>query len=143
MSLPPNKPPMAALRQARPPGRRALHPKTSASEAWANWRTTRTAASGAHFCFCVGAWTQGTAAQLLRPPWPMGSLRPSQTDVEERLRHDLELVVDVEPDYIEALAAARRHVLEQLGKARQSTTATLAKGRVGNGPRPSRAAQSG
>jgi hypothetical protein len=93
-------------------------PKRSASEAWADWRATGSAASATVFCESVSSWIEGASAQLGRPAWPMGGVRPTSMDVQARLRHGLALMVTEEADYVKALEAARRHVERQLGKER-------------------------
>jgi hypothetical protein len=103
--------------RAAPPHRVSV-PKRSAREAWADWRASGAAASGQCFCDSVSSWLEGTAAQLVRPLWPKGGVRPSLMDVEARLRHALGLVVSQEADYVEALAAARLHVEKELSRAR-------------------------
>lgn len=93
-------------------------PKRSAPEAWADWRATGSAASAKVFCESVSSWIEGASAQLGRPAWPSGGLRPTSMDVQARLRHALGLMVTEQPDYIQALEAARGHVDRQLSKER-------------------------
>jgi len=93
-------------------------PKKSAREAWADWRATGSSASAEVFCESVSSWIDGASAQLGRPAWPTGGVRPTSMEVQARLRHGLGLVVAEEPDYIKALEAARRHVERQLSKER-------------------------
>lgn len=100
------------------PSRRGSSPKRSAREAWADWRVTGSAASAAVFCGAVSSWLEGTAAQLVRPLWPAGGVRPSLADVQARLRRGLGVVLSEETDYVDALAAARRIVAQELGRAR-------------------------
>jgi hypothetical protein len=93
-------------------------PKRSASEAWADWRATGSVASAKVFCESVSPWIEGVSAQLGRPAWPTGGVRPTSIEVQARLRDGLGLVVTEEPDYVKALEAARRHVERQLSKER-------------------------
>ena len=64
------------------------------------------------------SWLEGTSAQLVRPLWPTGGVRPSLADVQVRLRRGLGVVLTQEPDYVEALAAARLIVVNELVRAR-------------------------
>jgi len=100
------------------PPSRVTVAKRSAPEAWSDWRATGTAAAAASFCTSVSSWIEGTSAQLIRPLWPSGGVRPSLMDVQSRLRHGLALVVTKEPDYVKGLAAARHHVEQDLARAR-------------------------
>jgi hypothetical protein len=93
-------------------------PKRSAPEAWADWRATGSAASAKVFCESVSSWIEGASAQLGRPAWPSGGLRPTSMAVQAQLRAGLGLMVTEEPDYIKALEGARRHVARQLSKER-------------------------
>jgi hypothetical protein len=103
---------------ARAPGR--SHPKARAQSAWAAWIAGGPASSGAEFFSSVASWTEGTAAQLLRQPWPALSKRPTSAEVEERLRHHLKVVVHAEPTtYLDGLGLARTSVIEELRSARQ------------------------
>ena len=108
----------ATPKPARAPGR--SHPKARAQSAWAAWIAGGPAASGAEFFLSVASWTEGTAAQLLRQPWPALSKRPTSAEVEERLRHHLKVVVHAEPTtYLDGLGLARTSVIEELRSARQ------------------------
>jgi hypothetical protein len=93
-------------------------PRRSAPEAWADWRATGSAASAKVFCESVSSWIEGASAQLGRPAWPTGGVRPTSIEVQARLRQGLGLVVTQEADYIKALEAARRHVEQKLSKER-------------------------
>ena len=104
---------------------RASSSKRSAPEAWADWRATGSAASATVFCEAVSSWIEGASAQLGRPAWPTGGVRPTSTEVQARVRHELGLVVTEEADYIKALEAARRHVERQLSKERARQIATM------------------
>jgi hypothetical protein len=62
----------------------------------------------------MSAWLEGTSAQLLRLKWPLEK-RPTSTQVQERLRHHLSVVAtNGQANYLEALALARRSVIEEL-----------------------------
>ena len=101
----------------RPPSARASSPRRSASEAWADLRTTGSAASATSFCQSVSSWIEGASAQLGRQQWPIGAKRPGIMEVQAQLRQALALVTD-EADYVKALELARRHVALQLSKER-------------------------
>ena len=104
---------------------RASTSKRTAPEAWADWRATGSAASATVFCEAVSSWIEGASAQLGRPAWPTGGVRPTSTEVQARVRHELGLVVTEEADYVKALEAARRHVERQLSKERARQIATM------------------
>jgi len=108
---------------ATPPSRpttpvRVSVPKRSASEAWSDWRATGSATSARVFCESVSSWIEGASAQLGRPAWPTGGARPTSTEVQARVRHELGVVLAEEADYVKALEAARRRVERQLSKER-------------------------
>lgn len=92
--------------------------KRSSREAWGDWRATGSPASATYFCDSVSSWLEGTAAQLVRPLWPAGGVRPSLLDVQASLRKGLRLVVTQEADYVDGLSAARQHVQKELSRAR-------------------------
>jgi hypothetical protein len=95
------------------------HPRKNSRDAWTAWLEDESSSSAADFLESVSSWTEGTAAQLLRPRWPGGTNRPTSTDVEARLRHNLELAArGGEANYVDALAWARLRVLEELRAAR-------------------------
>lgn len=98
--------------------RRVSTGKRSAAQSWADWRATGSAASANSFCESVSSWIEGASAQLVRPLWPAGGVRPTSTEVQVRLRKGLALVVTEEADYVKALEAARRHVARQLSRQR-------------------------
>jgi hypothetical protein len=100
------------------PTRKASSGKKSAAESWADWRATRSAASATTFCDSVSSWIEGTSAQLVRPLWPAGGVRPTSMEVQVRLRKGLALVLGDETDYVKALEAARRHVARELSSQR-------------------------
>jgi len=89
-------------------------PKPSAREAWKSWRATGSEGDAISFYESIASWLEGTSAQLARPPWPSGGVRPSLAEIEARLREALGLVLANEATYVEALDAARRRVANQL-----------------------------
>ena len=98
--------------------RRASSGKKSAAESWADWRATGTPASADVFYESVSSWIDGVSAQLVRPLWPAGGVRPTSAEARVRLRRALTLVLAEEPEYVKALEAARRHVAHDLSKQR-------------------------
>jgi hypothetical protein len=98
--------------------RRRTSSKDRAGDAWAAWRSTRSEASAAQFFASISSWTQGTAAQLLRPLWPVGVPRPTSIEVESRLRDKLKVALSGQSDYLGALRIARDEVVEELQRAR-------------------------
>jgi hypothetical protein len=94
-------------------------PTKGVGSAWTAWKTDGVAAARSKFLESVSSWTEGTAAQLLRPPWPAQTERPTSLAVEERLREMLGLAVgDEHSNYRDALDWARRAVIEELRQAR-------------------------
>ena len=89
-------------------------PKRSAREAWKSWRATGSEGDAVDFYESIVPWLEGSSAQLARPLWPSGGVRPSLAEIEARLREALGIVLANEADYIEALDAARRRVANQL-----------------------------
>jgi hypothetical protein len=61
---------------------------------------------------------EGTSAQLARPLWPTGGVRPTLAGIQVRLREALGHALAHEADYIEALDVARRRVAQQLHNER-------------------------
>jgi len=107
----------------RPPSapatpRRVSTGRRSAAESWADWRATGSAASANSFCETVSSWIEGASAQLVRPLWPAGGVRPTAADVQVRLRKGLALAVTEEADYVKGLEAARLHVARELIRQR-------------------------
>ena len=99
---------------------RGSHPKRNVVSAWAAWEANESAASGTEFLQHVSSWTEGTAAQLLRQQWPASAARPSSIDVQERLRHYLEVAAHGRHvTYLEALELARCGVIEEFRSARR------------------------
>jgi hypothetical protein len=102
---------------AAPRVRRRTSSKDRAGDAWAAWKASGSEASAVQFYASVSSWTQGTAAQLLRPLWPVGVPRPTSGEVESRLRAKLS-TLSGQPDYLGALRIARDEVVEELHVAR-------------------------
>ena len=99
--------------------RKPPHSKRGPAAAWAAWAAGDASADGSEFFGSVASWTEGTAAQLLRPQWPAGVARPTAQAVQDRLCHHLEVVVRRrESTYLEALELAREAVIEELRDAR-------------------------
>src|SRR3954454_8166798 len=65
--------------------RKVSTPKRSAAESWAAWRATGSPASANSFCVSVSSWLEGASAQLVRPLWPAGGVRPTLTNIQARL----------------------------------------------------------
>jgi hypothetical protein len=87
----------------------------SVVSAWAAWEASDAATSGLTFLQSVSSWTEGTAAQLLRQRWPAEVKRPTASEVQDRLRHNLGLAArGGHSNYVEALDWARRRVIEEL-----------------------------
>jgi hypothetical protein len=88
--------------------------KMDVRTAWNTWTTSGSPEAAAEFLERVGAWTDGTAAQLTRGG---RGERPLLTreEVVDRLRHHLEVLASGEPvTYAEALELARKEVIEEL-----------------------------
>lgn len=108
------RPPARAAKAAKAP-----RSKPSPATAWSTWQAEGTDAARDEFLPNVTSWTQGTAAQLLRPAWPEGSRRPTVAQVEERLAHHLGVAAGgPETSYLDALEAARDAVADELRAAR-------------------------
>jgi hypothetical protein len=98
---------------------RPTRPKPSPGAAWTAWQTERTDSARDEFLPNVASWSQGTAAQLLRPAWPTTSSRPTVSAVEDRLQHHLTIAAHgPESTYMDALEVARRAVAGELRTAR-------------------------
>jgi hypothetical protein len=114
--------PDSSAKEAGPPVapriRRRTSSKDRAGDAWAVWRSTGSETSAAQFYASISSWTQGTAAQLLRPLWPVGIPRPTSIEVECRLRDKLKFALSGQSDYLGALRIARDEVVEELQRAR-------------------------
>ena len=112
---------------ARPPpasespkvARKQSPPKKGPAAAWADWTTDGAPSSGIEFVESVSAWTEGTAAQLLRSQWPANIKRPTAHEVQQRLCHHLGLIAcGGHSTHLEALEQARRAVIEELRQSR-------------------------
>ena len=66
--------------------------QTSVSAAWTAWAADGSSSAGSQFLQRISAWIEGTSAQLLRARWRPGTQRPTSAELEERLRHHLEVV---------------------------------------------------
>ncbi len=94
---------------------RASPVKMSVGAAWAAWAADESSPAGPEFLERLSAWIQGTAAQLLRARWRPGTERPTSAELEERLRHHLEVVAQTGlATYPEALELARRALIEEI-----------------------------
>lgn len=83
--------------------------------AWNNWTESGSPKAAAEFLDRVGAWTDGTAAQLSREARRFHPSPVSLADVADRLRHHLGVMAGGEPvAYVVALERARREVIEEL-----------------------------
>jgi hypothetical protein len=95
--------------------------KRSPAAAWAAWAAGHAPSDGSEFLASVTSWTEGTAAQLLRPQWPADHVRPTAPAIQDRLCHHLGLIVrHRETTYLDALELARQAVIEELRAARSS-----------------------
>ena len=108
----------APARSAMAHSHRGTAQRRSARESWAAWRATGSETDAIHFCESVLPWMEGTSAQLARPVWPSGGVRPTMAAVQARLREALGFVLTHEAAYIDALDAARRRVAPQLSGER-------------------------
>ncbi|MEW6471308.1 MAG: hypothetical protein AB1679_03470 [Actinomycetota bacterium] len=87
--------------------------------AWNTWTESGSPNAAAEFLDRVGAWTEGTAAQLTREARRLSPSPMSRDEVADRLRHHLGVVAGGEPvTYVEALERARREVIEELRERR-------------------------
>ena len=86
----------------------------SVGAAWAAWAADGSPSAGSEFLERVSSWIEGTSAQLLRARWP-GTQRPSSAELEERLRHHLEVVAQAGlATYPEALELARQGLIDEI-----------------------------
>jgi hypothetical protein len=107
-------PPVTTAPAARIPGSSKRQPKSPSGSAWNAWQATGDATTGSQFLQGISSWLEGTAAQLLRLKWPLEK-SPTSTQVQDRLRHHLAVVAtNGQATYLEALALARRNVIEDL-----------------------------
>ena len=87
---------------------------TSVGAAWTAWAAEGSSSAGLEFLQRVASWIEGTSAQLLRAKWHAGIERPSAADLEERLRHHLEVVAQAGATYPEALELARQGLIDEI-----------------------------
>ena len=98
------------------------HQKSTVAATWTAWEADDGPSSGTDFLRSVSAWIEGTAAQLLRRKWPAGTKRPTSPEVQERLRHHLELTARrADSTYLNALESARDGVSQELDRAQSRT----------------------
>lgn len=89
--------------------------KMDVRTAWNTWAASGSPNAGAEFLERVGAWTEGTAAQLSREARRFCPAPVSRDEVADRLRHHLGVVAGGDPvTYVEALQLARQEVIEEL-----------------------------
>ena len=87
---------------------------TSVGAAWTAWATDASSSAGSEFLQRVSAWIEGTSAQLLRAKWRADTERPTSAELEERLRHHLEVVAQAGATYPEALELARQGLIDEI-----------------------------
>lgn len=90
--------------------------KPDAPAAWGAWMASGSAEAAAQFFDRVGAWMDGTAAQLTRGvPHHLGC-RPTRAEVVDRLRDQLGVLAagGAPVTYRLALDIARQNVIEDL-----------------------------
>lgn len=93
--------------------------RLDASAAWNAWTSSGSPEAAAEFFDRVGAWTDGTAAQLTRSAPRHIQRRPTRDEVASQLRHELGRLAGGEPvAYLVALNAARRNVIADLHSPR-------------------------
>jgi hypothetical protein len=89
--------------------------QTSVGAAWTAWAADGSPSAGSEFLARVASWIEGTSAQLLRAKWRPGTERPTSAELEERLRHHLEMVAQAGlATYPEALEHARHGLIEEI-----------------------------
>ena len=89
--------------------------QTSVGAAWTAWAADGSCSAGSEFLERVSSWIEGTSAQLLRARWRPGTERPSSAELEERLRHHLEVVALAgQATYPEALELARQGLIDEI-----------------------------
>ena len=90
-----------------------LYPSVGA--AWTAWAADGSSAAGSEFLQRVSSWIEGTSAQLLRAKWRPGTERPTSAELEERLRHHLEVVAQTGlATYPDALEHARQGLIDEI-----------------------------
>ena len=88
--------------------------QTSVSAAWAAWVADGSSSAGSHFLQRISSWIEGTSAQLLRARWP-DTERPTSAELEERLRHHLEVMAHAgDATYPEVLELARQGLIDEI-----------------------------
>jgi hypothetical protein len=89
--------------------------QTSVSAAWTAWAADGSSSAGSQFLQRISAWIEGTSAQLLRARWRPGTQRPTSAELEERLRHHLEVVAQAGlATYPEVLELARQGLIDEI-----------------------------
>ena len=89
--------------------------QTSVGAAWTAWVADGSSSAGSEFLQRVSSWIEGTSAQLLRARWRPGTQRPSSAELEDRLRHHLEVVAQAGlATYPEALELARQGLIDEI-----------------------------
>ena len=95
--------------------------KKGPAVAWEAWMQEGAPAAESDFLRTLSSWTEGTAAQLLRPLWPVGRTRPTALEIQQRLCHHLAMAARTQRlDYLEALGWAREAVIQELHQARSA-----------------------
>ena len=98
--------------------------KKGTAAAWQAWTADGAPASESDFVRGLSSWTEGTAAQLLRPLWPTNVKRPSAPEVQARLCHHLAVAARTQHlEYLDALGWARAAMIEELDQARSASPA--------------------
>lgn len=93
--------------------------KMDAPAAWKAWTTSGSAEAGAQFLDRIGAWTDGTAAQLIRGAPHRSGCGPTRDEIAARLHRELGVLAGGEPlAYLVALNLARRNVIDDLRSRR-------------------------
>jgi hypothetical protein len=111
-------------------------PLKSVGSAWTAWAEDGSSSAGSEFLERVSSWIQGTSAQLLRARWQPGIQRPTSAELEERLRHHLEVVAQTGATYPEALELARRGLIEEIVASLTPPKALASRMARPRGPRP-------
>ena len=87
----------------------------SAGAAWTAWAADGSSTAGSEFLQRVSSWIEGTSAQLLRAKWRPDTERPTSAELEERLRHHLEVVAQAGlATYPEGLELARQGLIDEI-----------------------------
>jgi hypothetical protein len=92
--------------------------QTSVGAAWTAWTADGSPSAGTEFLARISSWIEGTSAQLLRAKWNPGIQRPTSAELEERLRHHLEVVARTGTTYPEALEHARQRLIDEIARRR-------------------------